>query len=61
MKELKIRDVIIRLVPEQHNGVWTTPAQLQIENGCDEAYVDLDEDGLDALIEALKELKYKNQ
>lgn len=60
MKELNLGDAIIRLVPEQNSGVWTIPAQLQIENGFDEAYVDLDRDELDILIEALKELKHKH-
>lgn len=57
MKVLNLEDAIIRLVPEQTDGDWTIPAQLQIENGFDEAYVDLDRDGLDALIKALEELK----
>lgn len=60
MKELNLVNGIIRLVPEKTVGVWTIPAQLQIDNGFDKAYVNLDRDELDILIEALKEIKHKH-
>ncbi|MFI3293991.1 MAG: hypothetical protein SNI70_10805 [Rikenellaceae bacterium] len=57
-KELKVKGGAITIIPESTEGIWTIPAQIQIDNGFDESYIDIDRDDIGRLIEILQTLKH---